>query len=175
MIFNYLIILLLVCYGWLIIYYWLAWKSIPDYVPSGKEPQIKISVIIPARNEEENIGNLLAALEQQTYPSDLFEIIVVDDNSFDDTKYLLEEFRKSFKQMQVVELKQEAKLIPGKKFPLSIGIKTAKYEIMLLTDADCVPATEFWIDKMQETFDDNTEIVLGYGAYNKKPGLLNVL
>ncbi|MEP7107506.1 MAG: glycosyltransferase family 2 protein, partial [Ferruginibacter sp.] len=59
--------------------------------------------------------------------------------------------------------------------PLSVGIKTAKYEIVLLTDADCVPATEWWIDKMQETYDDDTEIVLGYGAYHKKRGLLNKL
>lgn len=54
-----------------------------------------------------------------------------------------------------------------------MGIKAAKYEIVLLTDADCVPASEFWIDKMQATYDDNTEIVLGYGAYHKKKGLLN--
>ena len=84
-------------------------------------------------------------------------------------------FSKTLNSLHVVELKQEAKLIPGKKFPLSIGIKTAKYEIVLLTDADCVPATEFWIDKMQETYDDDTEIVLGYGAYHKKSGLLNKL
>lgn len=100
---------------------------------------------------------------------------MVDDNSFDDTKYLLEEFQKTYKQLHVVQLKQEAKLIPGKKFPLSVGIKTAKYEIVLLTDADCVPASEFWIDKMQQTFDDDTEIVLGYGAYHKKSGILNKL
>ena len=66
-------------------------------------------------------------------------------------------------------------MIPGKKFPLSIGIKTAKYEIVLLTDADCVPASELWIEKMQETYDDDTEIVLGYGAFHKKKGLLNKL
>ena len=61
-------------------------------------------------------------------------------------------------------------MIPGKKFPLSIGIKTAKHEIVLLTDADCVPASECWIDKMQETYDEDTEIVLGIWAYHKKKG-----
>ena len=60
------------------------------------------------------------------------EVIVVNDNSFDESKYLLEEFKKQFRQLQVVELTQEAKMIPGKKFPLSIGIKTAKHEILLL-------------------------------------------
>jgi glycosyltransferase involved in cell wall biosynthesis len=131
-----------------------------------------VSVIICARDEAANLAkNLPGALVQQY--STTHEVIVVNDNSFDDTRYLLEEYQKTYRQLQVVELKQEAKLIPGKKFPLSIGIKTAKHEIVLLTDADCVPASEFWIDKMQESFDENTEIVLGYGAYHKKPGLLN--
>ena len=101
------------------------------------------------------------------------EVIVVNDNSFDDSKYVLEEFQRRFKQLNIVELKQEAKFIPGKKFPLSVGIKTAKYEIVLLTDADCVPASEYWIDKMQQAYDEHTEIVLGYGAFYKKAGLLN--
>lgn len=131
-----------------------------------------VSVIICARDEAANLAkNLPGALIQQYRTT--HEVIVVDDNSYDDSKYLLEEFQKTYKQLHVVQLKQEAKLIPGKKFPLSVGIKTAKYEIVLLTDADCVPATEHWIDKMQETYDDETEIVLGYGAYHKKKGLLN--
>jgi glycosyltransferase involved in cell wall biosynthesis len=131
-----------------------------------------VSVIICARDEAGNLAkNLPGALVQQYRTT--HEVIVVDDNSFDDSKYLLEAFEKDFKQLKVVELKQEAKMIPGKKFPLSIGIKTAKYEIVLLTDADCVPASENWIDKMQSVYDDDTEIVLGYGAHHKKKGLLN--
>jgi glycosyltransferase involved in cell wall biosynthesis len=131
-----------------------------------------VSVIICARDEAANLAkNLPGALVQQYRTT--HEVIVVDDNSFDDSKYLLEAFEKDFKQLKVVELKQEAKMIPGKKFPLSIGIKTAKYEIVLLTDADCVPASENWIDTMQSVYDDDTEIVLGYGAHHKKKGLLN--
>ncbi|MEO6232007.1 MAG: glycosyltransferase [Ferruginibacter sp.] len=133
-----------------------------------------VSVIICARDEAANLAKNLPGSLVQEY-STTHEIIVVDDNSFDDTKYLLEKFAKEFKHLKVIELKQEAKMIPGKKFPLSIGIKSAKYEIVLLTDADCVPASEFWIEKMQATFDDETEIILGYGAYHKKKGLLNKL
>ncbi|RYY27004.1 MAG: glycosyltransferase, partial [Chitinophagaceae bacterium] len=87
----------------------------------------------------------------------------------------LEEFKKTFKGLQIVNLEQEAKGIPGKKYPLSIGIKEAKHEIILLTDADCVPASEFWLQKMQDAFTDGIEVVLGYGAYNKKRGVLNRL
>jgi cellulose synthase/poly-beta-1,6-N-acetylglucosamine synthase-like glycosyltransferase len=133
-----------------------------------------VSVIICARDEAANLAKNLPGSLVQAY-STTHEVIVVNDNSFDDSKYLLEEFERDFKHLKVVELKQEAKMIPGKKFPLSIGIKTAKYEIVLLTDADCVPSSELWIEKIQESYDDSTEIVLGYGAYHKKKGLLNRL
>lgn len=145
----------------------------PRKIPIGIGTQTHpVSVIICARDEAANLAKNLPGALVQHY-STTHEVIVVNDNSFDDTKYLLEEYQKTYRQLQVVELKQEAKLIPGKKFPLSIGIKTAKHEIVLLTDADCVPASEYWIDKMQQSFDENTEIVLGYGAYHKKKGLLN--
>jgi cellulose synthase/poly-beta-1,6-N-acetylglucosamine synthase-like glycosyltransferase len=108
----------------------------------------------------------------QDYPT-LHEVIVVNDNSVDDSKYLLADLQKTFSQLQVVDLTQEAKLIAGKKYPLSMGIKEAKHEVMLLTDADCVPATEHWLSKMQNAFGDGVEVVLGYGAYQKGPGLLN--
>ncbi|WP_227590513.1 glycosyltransferase, partial [Klebsiella aerogenes] len=78
---------------------------------------------------------------------------MVNDNSTDETKYVIDEFKRSFKNLNMIELIQEAKMISGKKFPLSMGIKSAKYEIVLLTDADCVPASEFWIQKMQATYD----------------------
>jgi glycosyltransferase involved in cell wall biosynthesis len=133
-----------------------------------------VSVIICARDEAANLAKNLPGSLVQAY-STTHEVIVVNDNSFDDSKYLLEEFERDYKHLKVVELKQEAKMIPGKKFPLSIGIKTAKYEIVLLTDADCVPSSELWIEKIQESYDDSTEIVLGYGAYHKKKGLLNRL
>ena len=155
-------------------YYLFFFLRLAIYRPKSKitSQTHPVSVIICARDEAANLAkNLPGALVQQYRTS--HEVIVVDDNSFDDSKYLLEEFHKSFKQLHVVELKQEAKMIPGKKFPLSIGIKTAKYEIVLLTDADCVPASEFWIGKMQDTYEDQTEIVLGYGAYHKTNGMLN--
>jgi glycosyltransferase involved in cell wall biosynthesis len=133
-----------------------------------------VSVIICARDEAANLAKNLPGVLLQKYDA-THEIILVNDNSFDDTKYLLEALHKDFKHLQVIELHQEALMIPGKKFPLSVGIKTAKHEILLLTDADCVPASEFWIDKIQDVYDDETEIVLGYGAYTKKAGMLNKL
>ncbi len=149
----------------------LAWYSKKDKQTNRQHP---VSVVVCARDEANNLVNKLPGVLVQSYPT-THEVIVVNDNSFDESKYLLEELRKTFKHLNVVELTQEAMMIPGKKFPLSIGIKTAKYEILLLTDADCLPASEFWMEKMQDAYTENTDIVLGYGAYAKHSGLLNKL
>lgn len=133
-----------------------------------------VSVIVCARDEADEIEVNLPGILVQSYRS-THEVVVVNDNSHDDTKYLLDGLYKQFKQLHIVELKQEAVHIPGKKFPLSMGIKAAKYELLLLTDADCVPASEYWLKKMQDAFVPGVEIVLGYGAYKKKKGLLNTI
>jgi glycosyltransferase involved in cell wall biosynthesis len=136
--------------------------------------QHPVSVIICARDEDENLARNLPGVLVQQYSSS-HEVVVVNDNSVDDSKYILQELKKTFKSLNVVELTQEAMHISGKKYPLSIGIREAEYELLLLTDADCVPASEHWIQKMQDGYDPQTEIVLGYGAYHKKSGLLNKL
>jgi glycosyltransferase involved in cell wall biosynthesis len=133
-----------------------------------------ISVVICARDEADNLANFLPGVLVQQYAT-THEIVLVNDNSEDESKYLLEEFKKSFKNLNIVALTQEAKMISGKKFPLSIGIKSAKHETLLLTDADCYPASENWMQLMQDGYDDDIEIVIGYGAYKKKPGILNKL
>lgn len=133
-----------------------------------------VSVIICARDEAANLADNLPGALMQQYGT-THEVIVVNDNSYDETKYLLEGLQKHYRHLKPIELSQEAKHIPGKKFPLSIGIKSAKHEILLMTDADCVPATEHWIESMQNTYDAGTEIVLGYSPYKKRKGLLNKL
>ena len=159
-----------------LLYHWFIFRKVSFFRTKVKEKsqQHPVSVIVCARDEAANLARNLPGLLVQTYPS-THEIIVVNHNSQDETRYLLEEFKKTFKDMHIVNLEQEAKGIPGKKYPLSIGIKEAKYEVVLLTDADCVPASEFWISRMQNAFDEGVEVVLGYGAYNKKPGVLNRL
>jgi cellulose synthase/poly-beta-1,6-N-acetylglucosamine synthase-like glycosyltransferase len=147
----------------------LAFHKPAVYDQSQEHP---VSVVICARDEAANLAENLPGVLVQNYHS-THEIVLVNDNSQDESKYLLEGLHKQFRHLNVVELKQEAKLIPGKKFPLSVGIKSAKNEIVLLTDADCVPASEFWIQKMQEPFRNGVEIVLSYGAYLKSNGLLN--
>lgn len=159
-----------------IFYYSFFFSRVAFYRRKIKEQsqQHPVSVIVCARDEDENLARNLPGVLVQNYPS-TSEVIVVNDNSVDDSKYILQELKKTFKSLNIVELTQEAKLISGKKYPLSVGIKEAKYEVLLLTDADCVPSSEFWIQKMQNGYDENIEVVLGYGAYHRRKGLLNKL
>lgn len=136
--------------------------------------QHPVSVVICARDEAQNLADNLPEVLQQHYPS-TYEVVAVNDNSYDDSKYVLEYLSKPFRQLRPIDLKQEARLIQGKKFPLSMGIKEAKHELLLLTDADCKPASANWVERMQEGFAPGKEIVLGYGAHYKRPGLLNKL
>ena len=114
-------------------------KNLPAPVPQP------LTAIVCARDEAANLVKNIPGVLVQDYEAP-HEVIIVNDNSIDESKYLLEAFQKDYPQLQVLELKQEAKLIPGKKFPLSMGIKTARYDIVLLTDADCVPA-EGWLPR----------------------------
>jgi glycosyltransferase involved in cell wall biosynthesis len=157
-------------------YYLFLFKKVSFFTPKPKEKsqQHPVSVIVCARDEAANLAKNLPGILVQQYPSTR-EVIVVNHNSQDETRYLLEEFQKTFKDLHIVTLRQEALGIPGKKYPLSMGIKESKHEIVLLTDADCVPASENWITRMQDAYSNGTEIVLGYGAYFKRPGLLNKL
>ena len=157
-------------------YYLYFFRRLAFFKPKLKEKsqQHPLTVVVCARDEAANLARNLPGILVQTYPT-THEVIVVNHNSQDETPYLLEGLKKTFKNLQVVNLTQEAKGIPGKKYPLSIGIKEAKHEILLLTDADCVPATEFWMQKMQDGYDDGIDVVLGYGAYHKKSGLINKL
>ena len=157
-------------------YYGWFFQRLAFFQPKSRDKtqEHPVSVIICARDEAGRLASNLPGSLVQKYPT-THEIIVVNHNSQDDTRYLLDEFKKTFKDLHIVNLQYDAIGIPGKKYPLGMGIKEAKYEIVLLTDADCVPATEFWIQKMQSGFANGIEIVLGYSPYQKKKGILNKL
>ncbi len=159
-----------------LLYYWGLFSRLAFYRQRQKahNQQHPVSVVICARDEAGNLARNLPGVLFQQYPS-THEIVVVNHNSQDDTRYLLEEFKKTFKGLEIVNLEYEAKGIPGKKYPLSMGIREAHHEILLLTDADCVPASEHWLFKMQDAYEPGVEVVLGYGAYQHRPGILNKL
>lgn len=157
-----------------LIYYWFIWSRLGFYKPSKHEhtdEKPPVSVIICAKNEYHNLVRFLPVVLEQDYPE--YEVIVVNDASDDDTFYLLRELSDKYTHLKVVHIQENLNFFSGKKFPLSLGIKSAKHENLLLADADCKPAGKDWISSMQSVFTKGTEVVLGYGPYLPSPGLLN--
>lgn len=130
-----------------------------------------VSVIICGYNEEKHWEALVEQLLQQDYPN--FEIVLVNDQSTDNTKFLFKQWE-NHPKIKLVDIPESIKKGLGKKFALSLGIKAAKYDYLLLTDADCYPKDASWISSMVQHF-ATKDIVLGYGAYEKRPGFLNKL
>lgn len=130
-----------------------------------------VSVIIAARNESENLFKNLPFILEQQYPN--FEVIVINHQSIDDSQYILEAYQKQYSNLQVIKVERSKHLKFGKKLPLTLGIKKARFEHLLFTDADCKPGSKNWISSMAAQFTDKKKIVLGYGPYQKTKGLLN--
>lgn len=148
----------------------LVLHKVEDIPSSARQP---ISIIICARNEAENLLQFLPAVLEQEYPD--FEVVVVNDRSWDGTRDILEDFATRYKNLKVVTVSEGNKFIAGKKFAVTMGIKAAANEWLVFTDADCVPASKHWLMGMQQPESDLTSIVLGYSPYMKKRGLLNSL
>jgi glycosyltransferase involved in cell wall biosynthesis len=130
-----------------------------------------VSVVICARNEEENLAAFLPKVLEQDYPS--FEVVVVNDCSFDKSIDVLKDFAHRYSNLKVADIKEVEGREHGKKFALTIGIKAASHETLLMTDADCYPSDKNWIRRMMEAYTPGKEIVLGYGKYEKGQGFLN--
>ena len=139
------------------------------HVQSADKPPV--SVIIAARNEYDNLSQNLPVILEQDYPS--FEVIVVNDGSWDDTSSLLEAFSKRYKNLKTVLRHENDRHDGGKKLAILLGIKAAKNERLLFTDADCRPVSRKWIERMVNNTTDVEGVVLGYSPYSKSKGLLN--
>ena len=144
-----------------------AWQQ-ADELPTVNLP---ISVIISARNEAANLQENLPAILNQDYPD--FEVVVVNDCSYDESDLVLEELQKTYPRLKVVTITEHARFKTGKKFALTLGIKAAKNEHLLFTDADCRPASENWITHMAANFTGAVQIVLGYSPYYKTGNFFN--
>ena len=135
-------------------------KSTPKKVP--------ISVIVCAKNEEENVLKFIPILAEQDYPD--YEVVLIDDASSDNTLEIFEDFEKKYPNIRLVKVVNNEAFWGNKKFALTLGIKAAKKEYLLFTDADCYPTSKDWIREMSSNFTNDKTIVLGYGAYEKVPG-----
>jgi cellulose synthase/poly-beta-1,6-N-acetylglucosamine synthase-like glycosyltransferase len=129
----------------------------------GRQSVLKpfVSIVIPAKNEAKNIVNILNNLSQQTYPEDLFEVIVVDDKSQDYTATIVNDFMGNISNLQLLSTAGVESSLRYKKHPLNLGIRKSQGEILLLTDADCTVSSN-WIAAMVSSFTENVGMVIGY-------------
>ena len=165
---------------WLFVFSRLAWfdqkkhSGLAATDELGKSPscQQPVSVIICARNEAANLTRNLSSILEQDFPE--FEVVVVNDASTDETATILQNFSEKYKHLRVITIAEKRGM--GKKNALARGIEGAKYDWVLLTDADCRPFLNdrnkkynpYWISGMMAGIVNEKQMVLGYAPYEKR-------
>jgi glycosyltransferase involved in cell wall biosynthesis len=162
--------------------FWVGvFSKLAFYKPADtKEPLSDVppvSIVICAKNERKNLeANIYRILNQQYR---CFEILVIDDNSMDDSFAFLLDIQakhstfRVLRQSDTYNNKNYTKNSQGKKRALAFGIEAARYDWLLLTDADCAPATEYWLQDMMQGATQEKQLVLGYAPLEEYTGLLN--
>jgi len=140
---------------------------VPENITSS---YVNISIIVAAKNEEDNIENLISHLKSLEYPSEKYEVILVDDNSIDDTYNLIKELIISLPNFRV--LTTNISHLSGKREALFLGIQSAKYPFIMITDADCYPDSN-WLKSFSEKFNQGFEMVVGAAPFYQSKNLVN--
>jgi glycosyltransferase involved in cell wall biosynthesis len=141
------------------------------YRPLKDEAPRPVSIIVCAHDEEQNLRELVPLLLRQSHPA--FEVIIVEDRCNDGTYDYLLQATKENDNLRMVRVVNKPEHVNGKKYALTLGIKAAKYDRVLLTDADCRPVSEEWATQMSNCYLSSTEFVLGFSPYAKGESLLN--
>lgn len=151
MLFILIIILLLLPYSILILYYRKSWLAIPNFIPSKKLTENElpyVSIIIAARNEEQNIGNCIQSIINQTYPQNKWEIIVTDDHSTDETISIINSFQKeNIRVLNLSDFLENEKINSYKKKSIETALQFTKGELIVTTDADCTAPAK-WMETL---------------------------
>lgn len=157
--------------------HWIRFSRLAFYKryprPKPDEALEPVSVVVCARDAYEDLTELIPALLSQDYPQ--FEVVVVNDCSDDETEEFLKDLERREPRVKPVQLRQHLNFFNGKKFPLSMGIKSASYDLLMLTDANCRPTSNQWLRSVVNHYDHGTEVVIGYSRYNRTGGILNLL
>jgi len=149
-----------------------AFNSAKNHTSTGSQKEEGVTVLVAAHNEFTNLKTLIPKLFEQNYSN--FDVMIVNDRSTDRTKRLLEEMMEIYPRLRSVTIKYTPGHVTPKKFALTLGIKVTKNDVILLTDADCIPQSENWIKKMTAPVRKHGKTFsLGFSGYEKKPGFLN--
>jgi cellulose synthase/poly-beta-1,6-N-acetylglucosamine synthase-like glycosyltransferase len=177
--------LLFTVYGALIDYYRRAWSAIPTFMPSQaiiKTCKTRISVLVPARNEAANIADCIESLSHQSYPKDLYQVIVIDDHSTDGTSEIVRNLSLPHLSLTCLHLAEEAAaqtVKAHKKFAIETGIRAATGELIVTTDADCHFHPD-WLTTMAAFFEETgakfiaAPVRIGEAAFPKHRSFLAI-
>ncbi len=130
-----------------------------------------VSIIIAAANELENLKTLIPLLDKQDYPA--FEILIADDRSSDGTYDYLIFNQDKIKNLTFLRIKDLPDHFTAKKFAVTMAIKKSKYDTLLFTDADCLPASDQWLKTMASQLSTERDVVLGFSTYSPQNTHLN--
>jgi glycosyltransferase involved in cell wall biosynthesis len=160
-----------------LLYHWGVFSKVAFYKNKRRQKTDgewePVSIVLCARDAYEYLTELVPTLLSQDYPD--FEIVIVNDCSDDETEEYLKDLERSEPRIKPVQLKQHLNFFNGKKFPLSMGIKSAQNDLLVLTDCDCMPTNDQWLRSIVNCYGKNTEVVIGYSPFVRKKGLLNYL
>ncbi len=156
MLFIYIILFLFSTYSFLILLYFRGWRKIPVFISPEHTKAVGISVIIPARNEEENIENLLKSLLEQSYQEEYFEIIVVDDHSTDNTAFIVNKYVTD--RIHLISIEDD-NLNSYKKKAIETGIAKASGQLIVTTDADCIVPKD-WLKTIASYYSTNNFVFI---------------
>ncbi len=148
-------------------------------IPKSSKPNISVvdfgvSIVICSKNEANNLRENVTHWLAQNYAN--FEIVLIDDASIDDTSEVIKAYAKKDNRITPVYVENNEAFWGSKKYALTLGIKKAKYNHLILSDADCIPKSKDYVAIVASQFTKNKQIVIGYGSYQYvKRSFLNAL
>jgi len=155
----------------LLLAFFIGILSLPHQRDQKQKP---ISVLIAARNEATHLNGVIEALADQDYPKELYEVIIIDDRSNDNSRQLLQQKAAEYNWLHYDSIIKENPNMIAKKGALVLAISKAQHEIMAFTDADCLPGKK-WLTEINALMTDNTDFLCGYSPLIGLKGILGAL
>ena len=170
---NILFLCLILMFGIQLFYQLFFFSRLTFHKNTPPKYIIPLSIIIASRNECDNLKKNLPLFLNQKYPE--FEVIVINDRSWDQSSDLLKKLKKEHSNLKVVEIPDNGTDHFAKKLALTLGIKASKYNHFIFSDADCYPKSNLWLKEISGGFQQKKEIIIGGSTYAKRKGILNKL